>query len=242
MRSERASGGKAAAPAKTAKPTPKSTAKAAGKPLHITIRKLPDFSWETMVLTRGLGPVAGVDEAGRGPLAGPVVAAAVVLDPARIPQGLDDSKMLPRERREALYEEVMATAHVSVACVSAALIDEINILRASLEAMRRALAALALQPGFIYVDGRDMPAWAGQGEAVIGGDGIVASIAAASIVAKVTRDRTMARLGLHYPAYGFEQHAGYATPTHRRALDRHGPCPFHRMTFGSVAALDVNEE
>ena len=193
------------------------------------------------MLTRGLGPVAGVDEAGRGPLAGPVVAAAVVLDPARVPEGLDEFKMLPRERREALYEEIMATAHVSVSCVSATVIDEINILRASLEAMRRALCALALQPGFILVDGRDMPKWRGEGEAVIGGDGLVASIAAASIVAKVTRDRTMARLGLHYPAYGFEQHAGYATRGHRRALNEHGPCPFHRKTFGSVAARTLTK-
>jgi ribonuclease HII len=206
--------------------------------LRVTIRKLPDFRRERALLKQGVRPVAGVDEVGRGPLAGPVVAAAVVLDPKRVPKGLDDSKLLPPARREALYEEIMATAQVSVASVSATRIDAINILRASLEAMRRALAGLPESPGHILVDGHMLPPWGGRGEAVVKGDSLVASIAAASIVAKVTRDRMMARLSLHYPAYGFERHAGYATRQHRQALETHGPCPFHRMSFASLASGD----
>jgi ribonuclease HII len=227
----RAKGGKGA-------PAPR----AATATLTLTVRPAPDFVREAALLARGVRPVAGVDEVGRGPLAGPVVAAAVILDPLRIPQGLADSKLLPPLRREELYEEILATADVAVASVSALRIDEINILRASLEAMRRALAGLAAPPGYVLVDGPHLPPWAGEGEAIVKGDGLVASIAAASIVAKVTRDRMMARLGLHFPAYGFERHAGYATAQHRRALDEHGPCPFHRMTFASCVDAEVNEE
>lgn len=210
--------------------------------LTLTIRQVPDFSREAALLARGVRPVAGVDEVGRGPLAGPVVAAAVVLDPQRIPEGLADSKQLLPQRREELYEAILATSDVAVASVSAAVIDDINILRAALEAMRRALHGLVRPPGYVLVDGNMLPPWRGDAEAVVKGDALVASIAAASIVAKVTRDRMMARLGLHYPAYGFERHAGYATAAHRRALDSHGPCPFHRMTFASCAALEVNDE
>lgn len=195
----------------------------------------PDFSREAELLASGIRPVAGVDEAGRGPLAGPVVAAAVILDPDRVPEGLDDSKLLAPARRDELFEIVLATAHVSVASVSAARIDATDIRKASLEAMRRALAGLCTTPGFALVDGRDVPPWPGLCRAVVKGDRLVASIAAASIVAKVTRDRMMARLGLHFPGYGFERHAGYATAAHRGALERLGPCPFHRMTFGSCA-------
>lgn len=221
--------------------TSKAAPRAAG-PLRIVIRQKPDFSREAARLRAGARPVAGVDEVGRGPLAGPVVAAAVILDPDRVPAGLDDSKRLAAERREALYEEILATADVAVASVSAARIDAVNIRRASLEAMARALAALPRRPGYVFVDGRDLPPWDGPGEAVIKGDSLVASIAAASIVAKVTRDRMMVRLGRHYPAYGFESHAGYATGAHRRALHDHGPCPFHRLTFGSARPSEVNEE
>jgi ribonuclease HII len=193
----------------------------------------PDFSREAELIASGIRPVAGVDEAGRGPLAGPVVAAAVILDPDRVPEGLDDSKLLAPARRDELFEIVVATAHVSVASVSASRIDATDIRKASLEAMRRAIAGLCVTPGFALVDGRDLPPWPGLGRAVVKGDRLVASIAAASIVAKVTRDRIMARLGLHFPGYGFERHAGYATAAHRGALERLGPCPFHRMTFGS---------
>lgn len=203
---------------------------------RVTLRALPDFTREHALLARGIRPVAGVDEVGRGPLAGPVVAAAMVLDPARVPRGLDDSKALPAARREALYEEILATADVAVASVCAERIDAINILRAALEAMARALAGLPCTPGHVFVDGHMLPPWQGSAEAVVKGDALVASIAAASIVAKVTRDRMMARLGLSYPAYGFESHAGYATRRHRAALDAHGPCPFHRRSFALCQA------
>jgi ribonuclease HII len=222
----------ASGPSSTSKPVPR----AARGTVRVAIRRLPDFSRESALLARGVRPVAGVDEVGRGPLAGPVVAAAVVLDPARIPAGLDDSKLLPAARREELYEEILATADVAVASVCAARIDAINILRASLEAMARALAGLPCTPGHVFVDGNMLPPWQGPAEAVVRGDGLVVSIAAASIVAKVTRDRMMARLGLHYPAYGFESHAGYATRRHRDALEAHGPCPFHRRSFASCEA------
>lgn len=198
----------------------------------------PDFRREAALHRRGAVPVAGVDEVGRGPLAGPVVAAAVILDPDRIPPGLDDSKKLTPAQREFLYEAILTTADVAVASVSATRIDETDIRKASLEAMRRALSALRQRPAYVLVDGRDLPPWHGPGEAVIKGDALVVSIAAASIVAKVTRDRMMARLGRHFPGYGFERHAGYPTAAHRAAIGSLGHCPFHRMTFGS-AAFDV---
>ena len=195
----------------------------------------PDFRREADLYRSGTAPVAGVDEVGRGPLAGPVVAAAVILDPDRIPSGLDDSKKLQPGQREILYEAILSTADVAVASVSAVRIDETDIRKASLEAMRRALSALRHRPAFVLVDGRDLPPWPGPGEAVIKGVAQVASIAAASIVAKVTRDRMMARLGRHYPGYGFERHAGYPTAAHRAAIGTLGHCPFHRLTFGSAA-------
>lgn len=180
----------------------------------------------------GFMPVAGVDEAGRGPLAGPVVASAVILDPKRIPKGLNDSKQLTAARREELYEEILATAEVSIASLSHGSIDRFNILRASLEAMRRAVASLPKAARFVLVDGRDVPAGLScPAKALIKGDARSFSIAAASIVAKVTRDRMMRAAGTSYPHYGFEQHAGYATEAHRSAIDVHGPCPIHRMSF-----------
>lgn len=200
----------------------------------------PDTSREQALMRAGVTPVAGVDEAGRGPLAGPVVAAAVILDLDHVPEGLADSKLLKPARREELYETILASADVAVACVSAARIDATDIRKASLEAMRMALAALVRRPAFILVDGRDLPPWDGPGEAIIKGDRRVASIAAASIIAKVTRDRLMARLGQTYPAYGFDRHAGYPTAAHRAALTQFGPCPFHRLTFGTVN--NVNEK
>lgn len=201
---------------------------------------LAGFAREQALLSQGIRHVAGIDEVGRGPLAGPVVAAAVILDPAQVPAGLADSKLLAREAREALFEAILATGIVGVASVSASHIDEINIRQAALLAMRRACAALAATPGFVLVDGNDCPAFlcgAGrpiQAEAVIGGDALIASIAAASIVAKVTRDRMMHRLARHQPAYGFDRHVGYATPVHRAALATHGPCPFHRYSFAPI--------
>lgn len=196
----------------------------------------PSFRRERALIKQGVWPVAGCDEAGRGPLAGPVVAAAVILDPKRIPKGLDDSKRLTRERREALFEDICATALVSVAVAPPSRIDRDNILRASLWALARAVHALPEIPKHVFVDGRDKIDTSCACEAVIGGDGIVLSIAAASIVAKVSRDRLMCRLAQDHPGYGFEQHMGYGVPAHLEALDRLGPTIHHRRFFAPVAA------
>jgi len=195
----------------------------------------PTFRRERAALKRGVWPIAGCDEAGRGPLAGPVVAAAVILDPDNIPRGLDDSKRLTAERREVLYERICARAQVAIALAPPWRIDRDNILRASLWALGRAVKALPEKPRLVYVDGRDRIDAGCDCEAVIGGDGLVASIAAASIVAKVTRDRLMACLGTAYPGYGFERHMGYSVPEHFAALDRLGPTIHHRRSFSPVA-------
>jgi ribonuclease HII len=178
--------------------------------------------------------IAGLDEVGRGPLAGPVVAAAVVLDLKRVPAGLADSKALPKARREELFVEIVATAAVGVASMSHTAIDTINIRQASLSAMVRALAALPCRPDFALVDGNDPPRLPCPVEAHVQGDATIASIAAASIVAKVVRDRIMARLHGHYPSYGFETNVGYSTAAHLAALGTNGPCPFHRQSFAPV--------
>jgi ribonuclease HII len=196
----------------------------------------PGFRRERALIKRGVWPVAGCDEAGRGPLAGPVVAAAVVLDPKRIPKGIDDSKRLSADRREELFEEICATSSFAVAFASPARIDRDNILRASLWALTRAVQALPENPRHVFVDGRDRIDVACDCDAVIGGDGIVMSIAAASIIAKVTRDRLMCALALDCPGYGFETHKGYAVPEHREALDRLGPSVHHRRFFAPVVA------
>jgi ribonuclease HII len=196
----------------------------------------PTFARERAALKRGVWPVAGCDEAGRGPLAGPVVAAAVILDPKRIPRGLDDSKKLTADRREELYARICARAEVAVAFASPARIDRDNILRASLWALARAVAALPLKPQLVFVDGRDRIACDCDCQAVISGDALVASIAAASIVAKVTRDRLMARVGAAHPGYGFERHMGYSVPEHFAALARLGPTIHHRRSFAPVAS------
>jgi ribonuclease HII len=196
----------------------------------------PSFRRERALIKRGVWPVAGCDEVGRGPLAGPVVAAAVVLDPKRIPNGIDDSKRLSVERREELFEEICATAACAVAFASPARIDRDNILRASLWALARAVRALPEMPQHVFVDGRDRVDVPCDCEAVIGGDGLILSIAAASIVAKVTRDRLMCKLAEHCPGYGFETHKGYAVPEHREALDRLGPTAHHRRFFAPVVA------
>ena len=196
----------------------------------------PSFRRERVLIKRGVWPVAGCDEAGRGPLAGPVVAAAVVLDPKRIPKGIDDSKRLTADRREELFEQICATASFSVAFASPARIDRDNILRASLWALRRAVEGLPEPPKHVFVDGRDRLDTACDCEAVIGGDGIVVSIAAASIIAKVTRDRLMCALAQECPGYGFESHKGYSVPEHLEALDRLGPSAHHRSFFAPVVA------
>ena len=197
----------------------------------------PTFTRERAAMRRGLAPVAGCDEAGRGPLAGPVVAAAVILDPKRIPEGLDDSKKLSAARREALYAEICATAEVSVALAPPARIDAVNIRQASLWALARAVAALAVRPQLVFVDGLDRIAVDCECLPVVRGDGQIASIAAASIVAKVTRDRLMANVGAAHPGYGFERHMGYGVPAHADALKRLGPTVHHRHSFAPIAAL-----
>ncbi|QKK01632.1 MAG: ribonuclease HII [Pseudomonadota bacterium] len=178
------------------------------------------------------GPVAGVDEAGRGPLAGPVVAAAVVLDPARPVAGLADSKQLSAVRREQLAGQIRARAlAVGVARVEADEIDRINILQASLKAMCLAVGALGLDPVLVRVDGNQAPSMPWPVQTVVGGDRSDRSIAAASIVAKVERDRIMVALHEQYPDYGFDRHKGYPTRAHRSAIERLGPCPAHRRSF-----------
>jgi len=195
----------------------------------------PTFNRERRALKRGIWPVAGCDEAGRGPLAGPVVAAAVILDPKKIPRGLDDSKKLTHEQREALYLKITATAEFSVAAASPARIDRDNILRASLWALSRAVRGLHSRPQLVFVDGRDRIDCGCDCDAVISGDALVLSIAAASIVAKVVRDRLMMRLGEAHPGYGFERHMGYSVPEHSRALAKLGPTIHHRRSFAPVA-------
>ncbi len=198
----------------------------------------PTFAHERAVMARlGGGLVAGVDEAGRGPWAGPVIAAAVVLDPARIPAGLDDSKALTPARRAALFDAIMGEAlAIGMGRASAKEIDRINILQASLAAMARAVAALKPAPAFALIDGNRMPRLACPGEAIVKGDGRCLSIAAASIVAKVTRDRLMAELDSRHPGYGWARNKGYGTREHAAALARLGPTPEHRRSFRPVAA------
>jgi ribonuclease HII len=181
------------------------------------------------------GLIAGVDEAGRGPLAGPVVVAAVVFERGRYPDGLDDSKKLTALERARLHDLILARATVSIAIASRARIDKMNILRASLWAMSRAVAGLACRPDHVLVDGNMLPpGLACPAEAIVSGDALSVSIAAASIVAKVTRDRLMGCLGRAFPDYGFEEHKGYSTPGHFAALDRYGPCTHHRRSFAPV--------
>lgn len=196
----------------------------------------PTFDLEQGLRDRGIWPVAGCDEAGRGPLAGPVVAAAVVLDPLRIPVGLNDSKKLTEKRREALFDEICATATVAVAYAPPERIDRDNILQASLWALAQAVRGLSIAPRHVLVDGRDRIKVPCDCEPVIGGDARVLSIAAASIVAKVSRDRLMCALAVEFPAYGFDGHKGYGVPIHLAALAEHGPTVHHRHSFAPVAA------
>ena len=179
--------------------------------------------------------VAGVDEAGRGPLAGPVVAAAVVLDPRRPVPGLADSKILSARTREKLSVAIRARAmSFAVASASVEEIEALNILQASLLAMKRAVEALALPPARVLVDGNRVPDLDCEAQSIVSGDACVPEISAASILAKVARDREMILLDRRYPEYGFASHKGYPTRAHRLALAQHGPCPAHRRTFGPV--------
>lgn len=192
------------------------------------------FELETNELQLGHGPVAGVDEAGRGPWAGPVVAAAVILDPERIPLSIADSKVLLPEEREAIFPRIMAAAHVGVGIADVDRIDRDNILNATMWAMARAVAALDLQPKLVLIDGNRAPMLAMDKRTIVKGDAKCLSIAAASIIAKVTRDRLMVELGRAFPHYGFERHKGYGTPEHQQALHRHGVTDHHRRSFRPV--------
>jgi len=181
------------------------------------------------------GLVAGVDEAGRGPLAGPVMAAAVILDDQNPIAGLADSKQLSALARERLYDEIRAKALCfAIARASVDEIDQLNILQATLLAMRRAVLGLRLPPKLVLVDGNRLPVLPMRCEAIVKGDSLIAAISAASILAKVTRDRWCDEVEVHYPAYGFAQHKGYGTAQHLAALQAHGACPLHRKTFAPV--------
>lgn len=195
----------------------------------------PDFSFELAAHARGFLCVAGVDEVGRGPLAGPVCAAAVILDPRNIPAGLNDSKKLTAKRRDALFDEIMAVADVSLAEASVQEIDTLNILRASHLAMVRAIAGLARMADHALIDGNMIPRDLGiSAETIIKGDARSLSISAASIVAKVWRDRHMVSLAQQFPYYGWDQNAGYPTAQHKLGLERHGVTLHHRRSFKPI--------
>ena len=206
---------------------------------------MPDFSYEDAALARGHAVICGIDEAGRGPWAGPVVAGAVILERATLPGdlvlNLDDSKKLKPARREELFERLARHARIGIGRAEVAEIDEINILQATMLAMARAVDGLgggaAGQPGLALVDGNREPELACPVQCVVRGDGISLSIAAASIVAKVTRDRIMAALALAYPAYGWERNAGYGTRHHQDALAAHGVTPEHRRSYAPIRKI-----
>jgi ribonuclease HII len=193
------------------------------------------YRYEGQAWRAGLARVAGVDEAGRGPLAGPVVAAAVVVTPEHRVRGVADSKLLTPEQRDALFTVIHERAlAVGVAVVDHATIDRVNILQATRLAMGEALRQLSVAPDLVITDFVTLPGVACPQKNLVDGDARCASVAAASIVAKVTRDRIMLELDKQFPEYGFARHKGYATPDHLAALDRHGPCPVHRRSFSGV--------
>jgi ribonuclease HII len=192
-------------------------------------------TFEARARKKGYRLVAGIDEAGRGPLAGPVVAGAVILPEGLIIGGLADSKTLPEDERERLFAIIMEKAvSVGVGIVDSTVVDQVNILQATLAAMLQAAQKLNPAPGILLIDGNQPISWPGPQQTIIKGDALCHSISAASVVAKVTRDRIMARMALLYPQYGFGRHKGYGVPEHREAIRRHGPCPIHRMTFKGV--------
>lgn len=192
------------------------------------------FELEANEMKLGRGPVAGIDEAGRGPWAGPVVAAAVILDEAAIPTGIADSKALDADARERLYGQIVATSVVGVGVADVDRIDRDNILNATMWAMAEAVRALTVKPRLALVDGNRSPRLACETRTLVKGDALCLSIAAASIIAKVTRDRLMIELAGRWPDYGFERHKGYGTPEHKAALARHGATPLHRRSFKPV--------
>jgi len=206
------------------------------------ISPMPDFSLEAEAHAMGAMRVAGVDEVGRGPLAGPVTAAAVLLDPASIPEGLRDSKALTAAQRAVLSASILATAQVGIAHATVEEIDRLNILQASLLAMRRALAGISPAPDHALIDGNRLPeGLACTAQAVVRGDARSLSVAAASIVAKHARDRIMAGLASQYPGYGWERNAGYPTREHLEALQNLGVSPAHRRSFAPVRKMLCEE-
>ncbi|MBT4933537.1 MAG: ribonuclease HII [Rhodospirillaceae bacterium] len=202
---------------------------------------MPDFMFEYEAIAEGLGPVCGVDEAGRGPWAGPVVAGAAILDPATLPdslrQGLDDSKKLKPEKRQTLFELLKVHAITGLGIASVEEIDALNILAATMLAMSRAVEALSVKPGMALIDGNRLPELPCPGEALVKGDGRSLSIAAASIVAKVSRDRIMAELAEEYPAYGWDHNAGYGTKKHQQGLADFGVTEHHRRSFAPIRKI-----
>jgi ribonuclease HII len=186
-----------------------------------------------------LGPVAGVDEAGRGPLAGPVVAAAVILPAKGVPRGINDSKKLPAAERARLCARLHGCAQVGIGIVEADEIDRLNIYWATMKAMTLAVEALGIVPGHVLVDGNRLPRWSHAATAIVRGDTISLSIAAASIVAKHTRDTIMIAHAEAHPHYGWHSNKGYGAPDHLRALREHGPCPLHRRSFAPVAQAEL---
>ena len=206
-------------------------------------RTTPDFSFEQAAFARGLTLVAGVDEAGRGPLAGPVVAAAVILDPHNIPPGLNDSKQLSARRREGLYAILLDSADVAIGAASVAEIEQLNILRASHLAMQRAVDGLKQTPHHVLIDGQMLPRGFNlSAQPIIRGDARSLSIAAASIVAKTWRDRLMVDLAQQFPGYGWDQNAGYPTKGHKNALQNLGVTPHHRHLFKPVYNILYQEK
>ena len=197
---------------------------------------LPDFRFEREA-GAPLRLVCGVDEAGRGPWAGPVVAAAVILDAADIPAGLNDSKKLDAARREHLFAQLQESAVIGIGEASVEEIDRLNILKATMLAMTRAVAALGTAPHFALIDGNRLPDLACPARAIVKGDALSLSVAAASIAAKTVRDRTMCELARAHPGYGFERHKGYGTAAHREALSRLGPCAAHRSSFAPIRKM-----
>lgn len=201
-----------------------------------------DYSFEKAYLTNGYTKICGVDEAGRGPLAGPVVAGACILPSGLVIPGLDDSKKLSVKKREHLYDEICESAlSWSVGIAAPDEIDTYNILEASLLAMRRAVSSLSVQPDFLLIDGNISRGFSTDAKAVVGGDGICQSIAAASVLAKVTRDRLCIELDRQYPIYGFAKHKGYPTKAHKLAVFEYGPCPIHRKSFLSFLERDKSK-
>jgi ribonuclease HII len=195
----------------------------------------PDFSFETELYSQGFTLIAGVDEVGRGPLAGPVVAAAVILDPNNIPDGLNDSKKLKPKQREKLFELILTSSHVGISSIPARMIDQINILQASLMAMRLALKNLPKYADYALIDGNKLPLnLSCEAQAIIKGDAICLSISAASIVAKVVRDAMMAQANLDFAGYHFASNKGYGSAAHLEGIEQFGACPLHRLSFAPL--------